>query len=117
MSRKQTEIDTGAVDAYVARCYAQATAPRVSECAHELGISRVTLSVRFQELTGTSLKDYFAALRAKAATTLLMESDLTTEDVAMRAGFGTPRTFHRAFARRFGVSPGRYRIMNKMSAN
>jgi AraC-like DNA-binding protein len=31
------------------------------------------------------------------------------------AGFGTPRTFHRAFARKFGVSPGRYRTMSKMS--
>jgi AraC-like DNA-binding protein len=117
MSRKPTEIDPQEVDAYVARCCDRATAPRVSEFAYELGISRVTLNLRFQEKMGTSLSEYFAAQRDKAATALLAESDLRTEDVALRAGFGTPRTFHRAFARKFGVSPGRYRTMSKPSCN
>lgn len=117
MSRKPTEIDTHEVDAYVARCWDQATAPRVSEFAHELGISRVTLNLRFQEKTGTSLSEYFAAKRDLAATAMLAESDLRTEDVALKAGFGTPRTFHRAFARKFGVSPGRYRTMTRVSVN
>ena len=117
MSRKPTQIDPQEVDAYVARCRAQATAPRVSEFAHELGISRVTLNHRFQEKTGRSLSDYFAAQRVMAATALLVESDLRTEDVAVKAGFGTPRNFHRAFARRLGMSPGRYRTMNKMPGN
>jgi transcriptional regulator GlxA family with amidase domain len=115
MSRKPTEIDPEEVDAYVARCRDRATPPRVSEFAWELGISRVTLNLRFQEKTGTSLSEYFAAKREKAAATLLMESDLKTEDVAVRAGFGTPRTFHRAFARRFGVSPARYRMLTKVA--
>ena len=117
MARKPTNINPQEVDAYIARCWENATAPRVSECACELGISRVTLNVRFQELTGTSLSEYFAIQRAKAATTLLVESNLRTEDVAVKAGFGTPRTFHRAFARKFGVSPARYRTLNKMFLN
>ena len=115
MSRKPTVIDAEQVEAYVTRCRDRATAPRVSELAYELGISRVTLNARFQEMSGTSLSEYFAMQRAVAATTLLVQSDLKTEDVAVRAGFGTPRTFHRAFARRFGVSPGQYRTMIKMS--
>lgn len=114
MSRKPTEIDTEQVDAYVARCWDRATAPRVSECAWELGISRVTLNLRFQEKTGTSLSEYFAAKRDEAATALLLQSDLRTEDVAVKAGFGTPRTFHRAFARKFGLTPGRYRARVRM---
>lgn len=117
MSRKPTEIDCHAVDAYVARCWDRASAPRVSEFACELGISRVTLNLRFQEKMGTSLSEYFAAKREQAATTLLVESTLKTEDVAMQAGFGTPRTFHRAFARKFGVSPARYRTLSKMTGN
>lgn len=117
MSRKPTEIDPRDVDAYVARCRDQATAPRVSEFACELGISRVTLNARFQETMGTSPSQYFAAKRELAATALLVESNLKTEDVALRAGFGTPRTFHRAFARKFGLSPARYRTLNKMSGN
>jgi transcriptional regulator GlxA family with amidase domain len=113
MSRKPTHIDPQEVDAYVARCRDRATAPRVSEFAYELGISRVTVNLRFQEQTGTSLSEYFAAKRETAAMTLLVESDLKTEDVAVKAGFGTPRTFHRAFARKFGLSPARYRMQNQ----
>jgi len=116
MSRKATVIDPRDVDAYVARCRERATAPRVSEFAWELGVSRVTVNARFQEAMGTSLSAYFAAQRDRAATTLLVESNLTTEDVAMQAGFGTPRTFHRAFARKFGVSPARYRTMTRNDA-
>ena len=117
MPRKPTVIDHQEVDAYVARCCERCSAPRVSELAFELGISRVTLNLRFQETTGTSLSEYFAAMRDKAAATLLVESNLKTDDVALQAGFGTPRTFHRAFARKFGVSPARYRTLNKMSGN
>lgn len=111
------EIETDAVDAYVARCWERATAPRVSEFAFELGISRVTLNVRFQEKMGIPLSEYFAAKREEAAATLLVESDLKTDTVALKTGFGTPRTFQRAFARKFGVSPGRYRTLIKMSRN
>ena len=117
MSRKPTEIDFREIDAYVARCRDKATAPRVSEIAWELGISRVTLNHRFREMSGRSLSEYFAVARDNAAETLLLESNLRTEDVALKAGFGTPRNFHRAFARRFGVSPARYRMLIRMSEN
>lgn len=117
MSRKPTEIDFSEIDAYVARCRDKATAPRVSEIAWELGVSRVTLNQRFQKISGRSLSEYFAAMREKAAETLLLESNLKTGDVGVKAGFGTPRNFHRAFARRFGVSPARYRTLMRMSGN
>ena len=117
MSRKPTEIDFSEIDAYVARCRDKATAPRVSEIAWELGVSRVTLNHRFREFSGKPLSEYFASMREKAAETLLLESNLKTEDVAVKAGFGTPRNFHRAFARRFGVSPARYRTLMRMSEN
>ena len=109
MSRKRTVIDPQEVDAYVARCCDRSTSPRVSEFAWELGISRVTLNLRFREAMGTSLSKYFAAKRAETAMALLAGSDLKAEDVGVKAGFGTPRNFQRAFTRRFGVTPGRYR--------
>ena len=118
MSRKPTEIDFSEIDAYVARCRDKATAPRVSEMAWELGISRVTLNHRFREISGgRSLSEYFAATREKVAHMLLLESNLKTEDVGVKAGFGTPRNFHRAFARRFGISPARYRTLLRASGD
>jgi transcriptional regulator GlxA family with amidase domain len=49
------------------------------------------------------------ALRVERARALLETTDLPVEDVARRCGFGTPETFRRAFGRRVGVNPTRYR--------
>ena len=68
-------------------------------------------------MSGRSLSEYFAAMRENAARTLLLHSNLKTEDVGVKAGFGTPRNFHRAFARRFGISPARYRTLLRASGD
>lgn len=116
MTRKRTPLSSTAVDEYLDDCAAAGTAPRVSELATRLGMSRVTLNLRFQELTGTALSDYFAAHRDRRAADLLAASELKTYAIAMAAGFGTSRTFHRVFVRRFGTTPARYRKLIRMSA-
>lgn len=115
MGRNRVLITRETVDAYLARCTANGSAPRVSELAFELGISRVTLNVRFQELSGVSLSEYFAAHRLEKAAALLSTSDLKNDIVATVAGFGTARTFQRAFARDFGITPARFRKLIRTS--
>lgn len=117
MARKRIEISPADVDAYFARCTATASAPRVSEFAHQLGISRVTLTQRFQETSGMPLSEYFAAKREEWAAELLIESNLKTEAIAIQAGFGTTRTFQRVFARKYGITPARYRKLIRTSLN
>ena len=117
MTRKRFEIPSEWIDAYLNRCSENASAPRVSEFACELGVSRVTVNARFQEQTGIPLSEYFASYREQIATDLLAASDLKTEAVALKAGFGTSRTFQRAFARKFGMTPGRYRKLVRDSVN
>lgn len=117
MARKRIEIAPQEVDDYFTRCTETATAPRVSEFAHELGISRVTLTQRFQEIAGMPLSEYFAHKREEWATALLTDSNLKTEAIAMQTGFGTPRTFQRVFARKYGLTPGRFRKLIRTSLN
>lgn len=109
MPRIRTEIAIEQVDAYLERCGEDSTAPRVSELADELGVSRITLSRRFQETAGIALSVYFSEWRNDHAAELLADSDLTAYAVAAKAGFGTARNFHRAFARIFGTTPATFR--------
>jgi len=46
---------------------------------------------------------------------MLMASELTTTRIAYLCGFGTRRTFHRAFRRETGMSPAQYRRKRLMA--
>jgi transcriptional regulator GlxA family with amidase domain len=52
---------------------------------------------------------YVEAVRVEAARQRLERSAEPVELIASRAGFGTPETMRRAFARRVGVPPAEYR--------
>ncbi|MDQ1434860.1 MAG: hypothetical protein QOF59_1676, partial [Actinomycetota bacterium] len=47
--------------------------------------------------------------RVEVARRLLETTALNVDEVAVTAGFGTPETLRRAFARRVGASPTDYR--------
>jgi len=49
------------------------------------------------------------AVRVEAARRLLEYDDAGLGTVARRCGFGTVETFHRAFKRRTGITPGEHR--------
>lgn len=59
--------------------------------------------------TGLTPAVWVETLRVEHARRLLELSALPTEVVAGQSGFGTVETMRRAFSRRLGVSPGRYR--------
>ena len=62
---------------------------------------------------GDFLRAVFAAhveaLRVEAARRLLETTDLTVAAIAGRVGLRHAETLHRAFARRLGTTPARYR--------
>jgi AraC-like DNA-binding protein len=98
-----------AVEAYLDRCFSSEEPPRVSELATLLGISRESLSRDFGAWYGTSLSAYLKQRQIAHAQTLLERSDLSTTRIAYLCGFGTRRTFYRAFKRVTGKSPDQYR--------
>ncbi len=63
----------------------------------------------FRKTFGVSLVDYVTQHRVAHAQQLLISTDLSVLDVAMRAGFGSSSQFYAAFKRICGVSPRRYR--------
>jgi len=95
--------------AYLQRCFDSEESPRVSELAANLGMTRERLSREFIAATGISLSNYLKDQQIVYAQKLLASSHLSTTRIAYRCGFGTRRTFYRAFRRGTGMSPDQFR--------
>jgi transcriptional regulator GlxA family with amidase domain len=63
----------------------------------------------FRAEVGCTPAAYVEQVRIEAARRLLETTGLRVDEVAATAGFGTPETLRRAFARRVGASPTEYR--------
>jgi AraC family transcriptional activator FtrA len=97
------------IDAYLDSCFERESAPRVSEVAKWLGLSRRKLMETFLATVGGRPSEYMKDRQIGAAKLLLAHSDLRVDRVAYATGFGTRRTFFREFRQRTGLSPAAYR--------
>jgi len=82
---------------------------RVADVAKAVGYSASHLSSLFSCYVGHSLADYIRDLRIRSAQDLLEKSDLTISEIAHAVGYKDPAHFTRAFTRRQGIAPKRYR--------
>ncbi|HEX8408488.1 MAG TPA: helix-turn-helix transcriptional regulator [Thermoanaerobaculia bacterium] len=97
------------VDTYLLRCFSQEETPRVSELATHLGMTRERLSREFISMYGAPLSAYLKRRQVRHAQRLLSASHLSTTKIGYLCGFGTRRTFYRAFRRDTGLTPDEYR--------
>jgi AraC-like DNA-binding protein len=77
--------------------------------ASRLGLSRFALGKKFRRERGITLGAYFKQQQIKRAEKLLRTTRLSIATMARRAAFKGERTFHRAFHRETGTTPGAYR--------
>ena len=82
--------------------------PPLADVAARLDLSVPTLHRRLAA-EGNGWRALVAAHRMEAAARLLRTSRRNVSAVALDVGFAESASFTRAFARHFGVSPGRYR--------
>lgn len=85
--------------------------PTLNEVASVLYLSPQTLRRRLA-VEGKSYQGVKDALRRDAAIHLLLHPELSLEDVAQQVGFSETSTFHRAFKKWTGVTPGLYRQLH-----
>jgi transcriptional regulator GlxA family with amidase domain len=76
--------------------------------------ARVAMSPRhfarvFRDEVGSTPAAYVETVRVEVARRLLETTGLSASEIARTAGFGSPETMRRAFARRVGTSPVEYR--------
>lgn len=81
----------------------------VDDLAARTGMSPRTFARAFRRETGTTPAVFVEGLRVEAARRLLETTDLTVAAVAGRVGMKHAETLHRAFHRRLGTTPDRYR--------
>jgi AraC-like DNA-binding protein len=73
------------------------------------GLSRSSLSQRFEAMLGTSPMRYVRDWRLCLVSAALRSSNEPIALVAYNAGYGTEAAFSRAFSRTFGVPPAEWR--------
>lgn len=76
---------------------------------NELHLSKYYISHLFGDKLGIRFNDYVNSLRISEACRLLRTTDLSITEVCDFSGFGTLRTFNRAFSKQMGVSPSDYK--------
>ncbi|HEX3177377.1 MAG TPA: AraC family transcriptional regulator [Methylomirabilota bacterium] len=86
-----------------------ADVPSLPELAAMAGMSRSHFSRTFHAVVGTPLRQYVADLRLQRACVLLKTSALSLTAIAMECGFYDLPHFDKAFRRRFGMPPQRFR--------
>jgi transcriptional regulator GlxA family with amidase domain len=81
----------------------------VEALARRARMSPRSFARAFRAETGTTPAAHVEALRVEAARRLLETTDLTVAAVAAAVGIRRAETLHRAFRRRVGTTPDRYR--------
>jgi AraC-like DNA-binding protein len=98
---------TGRIRALIGRDFTRSL-PDFEWIAAELNTSPQTLRRRLKQ-ENTSFQEIKDLLRRDMAIYYLARPDLAINDIAFKVGFTEPSTFHRAFKKWTGVTPGAYR--------
>lgn len=110
----QTGWLAGLRDPYVGKALAllhrDPTRPwTLEDLAHEVGLSRSALAVRFLRSIGTPPMRYLARHRLLLAADRLSRGPDPIARIAHDVGYESEAAFNRAFKREFGLSPGAFR--------
>ena len=86
---------------------------RLEDFAREAGLSVSHFSDRFRAQTGQSPMSYFIHLKMRFACRLLDLSGKPVKSVAIETGYRDPYYFSRVFKKSMGISPEKYRDIQK----
>ena len=81
----------------------------VEDLAVAVGMSRSSFALRFKTLVGLAPLEYWLQWRMRLAGRLLRNSNRTVASVASGWGYGSERSFGKAFKRVMGSAPRGYR--------
>ena len=85
----------------------------MSVLAGQLGVSGVTLAIKFKNTMEISPSDYLTIIRMEQAKKLLRETILQVKEISIAVGYEDAKLFMRRFKKYTGKSPGQYRTEEK----
>lgn len=77
--------------------------------SRECGLSPVQFTRRFKAAYGVTPTDYLTAIRLERVRTLLLETELTLDEIAAECGYESGNYLSRVFSRKMKISPSMYR--------
>ena len=80
----------------------------LSRLASEFGYNSSYFSRAFTRTFGVSYSRYLTMIRLREAVLLMKSGELTVTECALESGFGSSRSFYRAFYEEFGCAPKDY---------
>ena len=66
-----------------------------------------------KQKTGYTFQKLLQRKRFQKAVYLLVETELTVEDIALEVGYENQSYFYRQFQKRYGMTPKKYRDLHK----
>ena len=83
---------------------------KIAEDTHQ---SMTVLSNLRKQKTGYKFQELLQRRRFQKAVYLLMETELTVEDIALEVGYENQSYFYRQFQKRYEMTPAKYRKLHK----
>jgi transcriptional regulator GlxA family with amidase domain len=87
---------------------------RLNALAASLGVSRAQLCQKFHTELGTTPIKYVTALRLEKAKKLLVETNLTLDQISECCGYQNGFYLSRVFKNNCGVTPKQYRLEHRL---
>ncbi len=85
----------------------------LNHLAEDLKQSQPVISRMIKKNTGFTFQELLMRKRFQKAVVLLMETDLSVEEIAVNVGYENRSYFYRQFKSRYGVTPKQYRVQHQ----
>jgi AraC-like DNA-binding protein len=89
----------------------------LSVIAEKVGVTSGYLQRLFRENCKTSVIEYLLRYRMENACKMLVETDLSIQEISVSIGFSDVKNFYYRFKRIFGVTPSQYRLNHQKEEN
>jgi len=90
---------------------------KINDLAQQIGINRSYLTSIFRQRMGISPQEYLMQYRMDKAREMLLESDISVQEIAMRIGYDNALTFSKIFKSYYNLSPAHYRREEREKRN
>jgi two-component system response regulator YesN len=111
---EQAQTPVGAVIRYIEENFDQEMS--VDELAHHVHLSASRLMHIFQEEQNTTIGNVVLSVRLKKAKQLLLNTNLSCTEISLKVGYKDQSYFTRVFRQQEGLTPGKYRAVNRRSS-
>ncbi|WP_186307827.1 helix-turn-helix domain-containing protein [Paraburkholderia sp. BCC1884] len=88
----------------------------LADMAGQAGLSRMHFASQFKRATGTTPHLFLLQKRVEKAKDLLLDQNLSIQDVAFDVGFGSQSHFTVVFRKLTGITPTHWRAQNRTAA-